>query len=69
MSESIGGMQSHTSTGVLGDFVDLVNGILAGSYNDRRIEAWWQSPRSALGGRSPMDVLIDVPKYSAGSAR
>ncbi len=38
-------------------FVALVNGDLIGSYNERGIRRWWQRPRSALGGRSPIDVL------------
>jgi hypothetical protein len=67
VSEPIGDMQSHTSTGALRDFVDFVNGMLAGSYNDSGIEAWWQRPRSALGGLSPMDVLSDADFNPTGA--
>ena len=38
-------------------FVALVNGDLIGSYNERGIRRWWQRPRAALDGRSPLGAL------------
>jgi hypothetical protein len=38
-------------------FVALVNADLAGSYNEMGMRRWWQRPRGALGGRSPIDAL------------
>lgn len=38
-------------------FVAHVNVALAGSYTDEGIRRWWQRPRQALGGRSPLAAL------------
>ena len=35
----------------------LITADLAGSYNDFGIRRWFQRPRSALGGRSPGNIL------------
>ncbi|HWH24579.1 MAG TPA: hypothetical protein VNW68_06775 [Candidatus Limnocylindria bacterium] len=35
----------------------LVSADLAGAYNEIGIRRWFERPRSALGGRSPRDVL------------
>lgn len=38
-------------------FIAAVVDDLAGSYNRAGQHGWWQRPRTALGGRSPLDVL------------
>jgi uncharacterized protein (DUF2384 family) len=35
----------------------LVTADLSGSYNAIGVRRWWERPRSALGGRSPREVL------------
>jgi hypothetical protein len=38
-------------------FIALVNGDVAGSYNDLGIRRWWRRPRARLDGRSPVEAL------------
>jgi hypothetical protein len=50
-------------------FVALVTSDLAGSYNEFGLRRWWGRPRTALGGRSPRDVLAGAWDPDSKDAR
>jgi hypothetical protein len=50
-------------------FLALVSGDLAGAYNDVGIRRWFERPRTALGNRTPAQILGGVWKPDADGPR
>jgi hypothetical protein len=48
---------------------EAVDQLLAGSYDEAGIAAWWKRPRSRLGGRSPAQIWDHDPAAVVELAR